>query len=280
MAITLEFLHASEDILDFINFLYDNNCVIRPRSGDCCDVQLDRTSAIASLSSDLFAAIGTYFIETTAEKELLALDSCGRFSMPRYLGKRGRMAGRIICENKHNEVAMTLFEEIKKHFRKNYHYQRYNGQARMSCYFAPHYLVQDQKYRSMPDPEEYCPGYLRIICVKESKESIENLLVQTMNLYPAITITTQNWYPFWPNSSHLEFRAELMYDPRLLSYDTFTLLVNQLAGGIKGIRFLNNRYSMSASVEWPLHALQQDFQRYRLYLAMDHLYLCSKKNEP
>ena len=276
MAITLEFLHASEDISDFINFLYDKNCVIRPRSGDCCDAQLDRTSAIVSLSSDLFAAIGTYFIETTTEKELLALDSCGRFSMPRYLGKRGRMAGRIICENKDNEVAITLFKEIKKYFRKNYHYQRYNGQARMSCYFAPYYLVQDQKYRSMPDSEEYCPGYLRIICVKESKESIENLLTHTMNLYPAITITTKNWYPFWPNSSYLELRAELMYDPRLLSYDTFTVLVNQLAGGIKGIRFLNNRYSMSASVDWPLRALQQDSQRYRLYLAMDHSYIDDK----
>lgn len=271
MAVSLEYLHAKEDIPEFIVFLYSIGSYIRHRENPyiCQDI-LSQDRAVNALIDDLSASFGTYYIGKGNNAELLSLDSCGRQGHPRNLGRRGRFAGRIICDNKDDSEAMELFRQIRNYFRRTYNYQRYNGNARMSCYFGPHYQRLDNKYAIHPDAEGVCPGYLRIICREMHKESVSNLVAGVFSEYKAaIPYVSSEWCNYWQDTNLLELRVELLYHSSMIDYDKFLKIACVLHESSYIVNAKNCKLYMSAPAYYPLDMVKNDGRK-RIFFIMEH----------
>lgn len=78
------------------------------------------------------------------------MDSCGPQSHPSKLGLQGRLAGVIGHIDKESASEKELMRLLRNYFRRNYKFLRYNGVARMSCHFGPHYLQMEAVFCQPP----------------------------------------------------------------------------------------------------------------------------------
>lgn len=261
MATRIEFLHCKEDILEFVSFMYANDCYISHRNPHKCNVILSMELAANALCSDLFSPFGTYYIGKGSNRRLLDLVSCGRQGHPRNLGKWGRISGVITCEDKSNVEAYSAFKLIKAYFQRNYVYQRYNGNARMNCFFGPKYLRLDKEYSENPEPNGMCPGYLRIVCIPEQHNIVCELIEDVCSTKQAIHIISSEWNKYWKDPDLLEVRTEFLYDVSRMDFDKFARLAYTIAGNSKMTNMRNSRRYMSASADWPLNFLKKEKKR-------------------
>ena len=145
----LEFLQTDGDIVEFLSFLYERNFRISYRLPRKAHIELDQSAAVRVLLHDLHTIWSCYYIGDENRREILMLDSCGPQAHPRNLGWPGRSAGRIGHIDKNDPVEKELLRLIQNYFRRNYKFLRYNGEARMSCHFGPHYLTMEEEYFRM-----------------------------------------------------------------------------------------------------------------------------------
>lgn len=269
MARSIEFLHTEEDIPEFVSFLYMNDCYIWHRNSTKCQNVLLQEQAVCALTSDLFSPFGTYYIGRSENRQLLLLDSCGRQAHPRNLGKRGRYAGRIVCSEQTDLAAISLFKLIKSYFCKCYHYQRYNGAAKMRCYFAPHYMRLDEEYASAPDVVGICAGYLRVICMPSHKEYISNLTANVFGKYPAITVVSTKWHSYWEDGELLELQVALQYRSDNFSFEMFKEAAYSLADYYPLSNLRDRATEMSAAAHHTINTLKTEKQ-INMSFVMEH----------
>lgn len=191
----LEFLQAKGDIVEFIDFLYDQGYYLSQSCGKMSGIILDRQSAKDAQISDLVIYSAVYWIGRGSEPKLLEIIGCNRQSHPRCVGRMGRSAGVIgICHGGEPiPASVELYNSIKKFFKRNYTFQRYNGNARTSCYFGPFYKAAEEIYLQNPEPAHICPGLVRLVCTQDSVEIVQERLQSTLPLYPAIEGSTPVW---------------------------------------------------------------------------------------
>lgn len=256
MALTIELLYAKEDVPDFVAFLYSNNCFIRHRNSQKCTAILSLERAVNALVSDLLAPFGTYYIEKENHPQLLFFDSCGRQGHPRHLGKWGRCAGRIVWDDKDNIEAGELFRLIKNYIKKTYFYQRYNGNAKMRCYFGPHYQKLDNEYAQNPDADGTCPGYLRIICSPLQKAYITEMIDRILSSHGAIFQISSSWHQYWEDFELLELHVEFSYVGTLFDYNDFQQIAFAIAEKSSITRMSDSRNHMAAAAHSPLHMIK------------------------
>lgn len=72
----LEFLHADEDIMEFVTYLYEQGYALTHGCGQMRDVVMDRITAVYELRHDLHRGFGVYYIVDAAGTRILAMDSC------------------------------------------------------------------------------------------------------------------------------------------------------------------------------------------------------------
>ena len=271
MAMSIEFLYAKEDIPDLVYFLYANDCYISHRNSCKCNDILPQNRAINALISDLCTPFGTYYIGRKNNTRLLLFDSCGRQGHPRHLGKRGRYAGKIVCDDRTHCDANDLYKLIKNYFKKNYSYQRYNGNARMSCYFAPNYLNFEKMYAQNPDPEGMCPGYLRIICASSQKQNYDKIIesIFSDNAFDKIFI---EWHRYWEDDELLELQIDFLYNSEKIDYEAFQCLSNKIVDKEYLTNMINNKLHMAAGVHTQLGMIKRNIC-INMSLVMEHAWL-------
>ena len=261
MALRIEFLQSKDDVHSFVAFIYTNGYHIRHRNPQKCNDILSIDRAANALCGDLFGPGNTYYIGKGNDKDLLGLVSCGRQGHPRNLGKWGRIAGVITCEDKGNAEAYYVFKLIKSFFRRTYIYQRYNGNARMSCFWGPNYLRLDKEFLEKPEPKETIPGFLRITCLPEQQRMVSMLIEDICLANQAIRISSSEWNQYWRDPELLEARTEFLCDSTQIDWDKFVSLALIIAGNTKMTNMRNSRRCMSASADWPLSYLRENKYR-------------------
>lgn len=190
----LRFLHAKEDVIDFIDYLYAQGYSIARSGGVLEGVILDRQAAQAALISDLVLSMHgvNYWIVTNQENIsyiLLELESCGRESHPRSADRAGRYSGIIAhCYGREKtEQSENLMKSIRRFFRKNYSFQHCQRAGRDCAFFGPHYQKLDEAYTKNPDPSWLCPGYVRMVGSPDMAVTMTEKLKEVLPQYPLLT---------------------------------------------------------------------------------------------
>lgn len=194
----LEFLQADEDIGEFVAYLYEQGYALTHGCRQMRDVVMDPVTAVYELRYDLHRGGGVYYIVDAAGTRILAMDSCCAQSHPSKLGRQGRSAGVIGHIDKENEREKELMRQLRSYFRKHYKFLRYNGGARMSCHFGPHYQQMEAAFFADPRTEGLCTGHLCLVCPAGRAELEQERAVDALN-----QLDTQNirvtLRPYWPN---------------------------------------------------------------------------------
>lgn len=251
----LEFLHAEADILEFIEFLYDQGYLLTYRCGPKRDTPLDRDTAVNKLRHDLCRCGAAYLIGTPERPAILGLDSCGPDGHPSLLGNWGRTAGRICHYDKDDPEEQALMKLLRSYFRKNYKFQRYNGAARMSCHFGPHYQAMEARFFADPRHNELNMGYLFLLCrpeqatqkAKQIAEVLENLDLHDVQ----ITVL-----PYWNDSSLTSIHTPFLYDTPSFSEMGYTAVLSELCPGPLQFHSANRSFVFS-NARSPEALLQQ-----------------------
>lgn len=224
----LEFLQSDGDIVEFVNYLYEQGLSISQRCKQMCDVELDRITAIHKLQHDLYTSWGTYFIGDEANKRLLMLDSCGPQSHPSKLGRQGRLAGVIGHVDKDNAIEKELMRLLRNYFRRNYKFLRYNGVARMSCYFGPHYLRMEADFFDDPRAEDLCGGYLCLICCSDRVEFEKERAANALNRLDVQNVQI-SVRPYWNNPGQMQLHIPFLYYAPSFSVEEYSSVFSELS---------------------------------------------------
>lgn len=146
----LEFLQSDGDIEEFVSYLYELGYSISQSCRQMRGMVLDRMTAIHELQYDLHTSSSSYYLGDAANNRILVMDSCGPQSHPSKLGRQGRLAGVIGHIDKESASEKELMRLLRNYFRRNNKFLRYNGAARMSCHFGPHYLQMEAVFLPTP----------------------------------------------------------------------------------------------------------------------------------
>lgn len=243
----LEFLHSEADIREFIGFLYDNGYILTYRCGPKQNTHLDRDTAISVFQHNLCTGWGTYLIGTPERPKLLGLDSCGPEAHPSRLGNWGRVAGRIAHYDKDDPDEKALMKLLRSYFRKHYKFQRYNGAARMSCHFGPHYQTTEAAFFSDPRHADLCLGYLFLLCrpdranveMEQAAKVLGKLDIQDIRI---------SSLPYWDNSQLSALHIPFLYYAPAFSETEYAAVLSELSAtplrfhsGNQAFGFLNAR---------------------------------------
>lgn len=239
----LEFLQSDGDIEEFVNYLYEHGFSISHRCRQMQDIVLNRVTAVHELQHDLHTIGNTYYLGDAANNRLLMLDSCGPQSHPSKLGRQGRLAGVIGHINKDNALEKELMRLLQNYFRRNYKFLRYNGAARMSCHFGPHYLQMEVDYFDDPRAEDLCVGYLCLICcsgrVETEKERAANALERLDVQDAQIAV-----HPYWRNPALVQLHIPFLYYVPSFSVEAYSSVISELScGGVIRFSSGNNFFS-------------------------------------
>ena len=233
---TLEFLQAEEDIREFVGYLYDRGYLLTRRCGPKQGTPLDRDAAISMLAHNLYMGWGTYLIGTAERPKILSLDSCGPEAHPGRLGNWGRIAGRIAHYDRDDPEEKALMKLLHSYFRKHCKFQRYNGAARMSCHFGPHYLELEAAYFADPRHDGLCLGYLFLLCrpgqVDQNIQQVAAVL-GTLDIQD-IRITA---LPYWEDPRLSALHVPFLYHAPAFSETEYAAVLSALSDGEKPMRF-------------------------------------------
>lgn len=232
----LRFLQAKEDVIAFVDFLYDQGYCIARSGGVLEGILLDRQSARDALISDL--VIGTagscYWIITMIGDHayiILELESCGGWSHPRCTDRMCRYSGCIShCYGREKtEQGEALLKDIKKFFKKEkYVFQHCQRLGRECSFFGPNYQKLDEEYAQNPEPTWLCPGYVRIVCPQRHVDAVRALMEQVLSQYPAITPDAPVCKAARDHKEHREVYISFLCDRRAFGIEELTELVDRL----------------------------------------------------
>lgn len=224
----LEFLQADEDIAEFVAYLYEQGYALTHGCGQMRDAVMDRITAVYELRHDLHRGFGVYYIVDAAGTRILAMDSCCAQSHPSKLGRQGRSAGVIGHIDKEKEREKALMRQLRSYFRRNYKFQRYNGGARMSCHFGPHYQQMEAEFFADPRAEDLCTGHLCLVCPAGREEKERERALHALN-----QLDTQNIQvtlrPYWPKPALAQLDIPFEYFAPSFSEETYTSVLSALS---------------------------------------------------
>lgn len=232
----IRFLQAKEDIHAFVDFLYEQGCVLSRSGGPLEGVILDRQAAEDSLVSDLSVSMrgsGYWIITTVKAQAYIILDmlSCGRESHPRCMDRMGRYSGYIshCCGMEKTEQGEALLKEIKKFFKKEkYVFQHCQRLGSECSYFGPHYQKLDGEYAQNPEPTWLCPGYIRIVCALEYLDTVMLQMETVIAQHTAITYSAPVCKHARDHKDHMEVYMCFLCDRRQFGIQELTELVDRL----------------------------------------------------
>lgn len=225
----LEFLHADGDITEFVELLYEKGYELARRSGPLRDRSLSREDAVYAMQEDLHTAWGTYVICDPARRRLLYLDSCGPQAHPSKLGRQGRLAGRIAVAGEKDPASDALLRLIRNFFRRTYAFRRYNGAARMSCHFGPHYQKMETDFFADPRAESLCTGFLQLLCPAGEAEHAAELAAGLLDR-PGIGHIQVSVRPDWADHGLEQVHIPFLYDSNGFERDVYVQIAARLCG--------------------------------------------------
>lgn len=243
----LEFLQAEGDIPEFVGYLYDLGCILTYRCGPRRGTHLDRETAVNKLRHDLFMWGSAYLIGTPERPMILSFNSCGPDGHPSLLGNWGRIAGRIAHYNKDDPAEKELMKRLQSYFRRNYSFRRYNGDARMSCHFGPHYQAMEAAFFADPRHAELYAGYLFLLCrperadteMQRAEEVLKKLDIQDAQ-FTAL--------PYWDDPGLTALHIPFLHHAPSFSEKGYTAALSELCStplrfhsGNRSFGFLNAR---------------------------------------
>ena len=232
----LRFLQAKEDVIAFVDFLYDQGYCIARSGGPLEGILLDRSSASDALTSDLVigTAGGCYWIVTMIEDRayiILELESCGGWSHPRCTDRMCRYSGHIShCYGREKtEQGEALLKDIKKFFQKEkYVFQHCQRFGRECSFFGPHYQKLDEEYAQNPEPTWLCPGYIRIVCGPQHVDTVTERMETLLPQYPAIRSNPPVCKAARDKKDQKEVYISFLCDRREFGIEELTELVDRL----------------------------------------------------
>lgn len=224
----LEFLQTDGDVEEFVNYLYEQGFSISHGCRQTRGIVLDRITAIHELQYDLHTGFSSYYVGDMANAQLLAMNSCCPQSHPSKLGRQGRLAGVIGHVNKDDFREKELMRLLRNYFRRNYKFQRYNGDARMSCYVGPHYLQMESKFFDDSRAEYLCTGYLSLICcsgrAEVEKERVANALKRVDVQDVQISV-----HPYWGDPALVRLHIPFLYYAPAFSVEVYSSVFSELS---------------------------------------------------
>lgn len=231
----LEFLHSDGDIEEFVTYLYEQGYVLSHACRQMQGIVMDRVTAIYELQHDLHRGFGVYHIGDGENNRILAMTSCNAQSHPSKLGRQGRSAGVIGHIDKENEREKELMRQLRNYFRRNYKFQRYNGAARMSCHFGPHYQQMEAEFFADPRAEDLCTGQLCLVCPAGREEIERERAIHGLKQLDIqnIRVTLR---PYWPNPALMQLDIPFAYYAPSFSEDAYASVFSELSWDGK-IRF-------------------------------------------
>lgn len=266
---SIEFLYAAEDIPDLVDYLYDNGFFFARSAGIYKGKPLSPSQAESSLESDLFfPGSKVYWIGNEKSGQLLQFVSCGKQSEPYYVGKRGRDAG-FLSTRPHSDMdfdAILLLKSMRKYLKKHATFQRYNGDARMNCYFLPYYRLKEERYLQNPYPDYLCLGTGRVICYSHQKMEMIKKLETVSSCFPAI----QNFIPimrdYWVNTDLSDIRFTFLCDHNNFSFFDFQRLIRWLSDNKKSVVANQKLQMFGESPPMPLAKVQMEQPHIMVFL--------------
>jgi len=244
----LEFLYAENDIPSFISTLYDNKYYLSRSAGLYKDQPLSYSDAASALRTDLqLPGTKVYWVGKGDQIHLLQLTSCGKQSHPCYAGKQGRIAGFLSSETQPETASESsnLLKIMKHYLKGNGSFRRYNGNARMSCYFLTNYNKLDEAYLHKPFPDHICRGVMRVLCDETHKTDIIPKLDKAPEKYPAIEKNKMIVNENWANHDISEILFDFLCDRNLFSAADLQNLILWLSDGQKSVMY-NQKLQMIA----------------------------------
>lgn len=232
----IRFLQAKEDVILFVDFLYDHGYGLARSGGVLKGLMLDRQSAKDALTSDLMIGTvgGSYWIISTIEGHayiILELESCGGHSHPRCTDRMARDPG-ILCHcygREKTEQGEALLKEIKKFFKKEkYVFQHCQRLGRECSFFGPYYRKLDEEYAKNPEPTWLCPGYIRIVCAPEHLDTAMQRMEAVIAQQTAITYSAPVCKHARDHKDHMEVYMSFLCDRRQFGIKELTELVDRL----------------------------------------------------
>lgn len=251
----LEFLQAEDDIREFVGYLYDQGYTLTYRCGPKRDTPLDRDTAVSKLRHDLCMGWATYLIGTPERPKILGLDSCGPEAHPSLLGNWGRFAGRIGHYDKDDPAEKALMKLLRSYFRRNYSFQRYNGAARMSCHFGPHYQTMEAAYFADPRHGSLCVGYLYRLCRPELASQEMERAAAVLNKLDTqeVRITAM---PYWDDPRFSVLHVPFLYHAPAFSEAEYSALLSELSDAPLRFHSANRTFAFQ-NARSPEELLQQ-----------------------
>lgn len=231
----LEFLHAEGDIPEFVDFLYEKGYALSHRCGPRRGLNLSRQDAVYAMQDDLHTSWGTYVISGPRGNPVLHLDSCGPQAHPSKLGRQGRFAGRIAWPGEKTPESEQMMRLIRNYFRRNYTYQRYNGDVRMSCHFGPAYQKTEAEFFACPGANRLCTGFLQIICPAEQADGEARAAAGLLDR-PDVRDVRISVRRYWADHAWMQVRIPFLYDTEDFNCDGYVDLVARLCGSASAVR--------------------------------------------
>lgn len=234
----LKFLQAEGDVVEFIDFLYNQNCCIARSGGILEGVLLDKQSCKDALISDLTISMRgvQYWVVANNRSIILDMVSCGRESHPRYLGRIARYPGIIShCYGREKTArGEELLKDIEKYFKqKNYTRKSCQKLGGERSFFGPHYKKLDEQYALQPEPNWLCPGYVRISCPRDCLAVARGRMEQVLGQYPAITPSSPVCKYARDHKENIEVYIGFLCDRRVFGLQELIRLVDHL-GDVPG----------------------------------------------
>lgn len=251
----LEFLHADGDIPEFVDFLYEKGYALFHRCGTRRGLVLNRQEAVYAMQDDLHTSWGTYTIGSPSRRQILDLDFCGPQAHPSKLGRQGRLAGRISVPGEKDAESELLMRLLRNYFRRTYTFQRYNGAARMSCHFGPHYQKMEADFFADPRMESLCTGFLRMLCHpgQEDGDMAARLLDR-----PEVRNAQISVRPYWADHGLVELYAPFLYDTTEFDCRAYADMAARLAGPGSDVRIYRENLYIQISNRISAEALRCD----------------------
>ena len=229
----LKFLQAEDDIIEFVDFLYNQNYCLARSGGMLEGILLDKQAAKDALISDLTISMRgvQYWIIADAQHIILDMISCGRESHPRCMDRMARYSGYIShCYGREKtEQGEALLKEIKKFFQKEkYVFQHCQRFGRECTFFGPHYQKVDEEYANNPEPTWLCHGYIRVVCAPECMDTVMQRMEAVVAQQTAITYSAPVCKHARDQKDHLEVYMSFLCDRRQFDIQDLTELVDCL----------------------------------------------------
>ncbi len=266
----IEFLHTSDDIKEFVDYLYSLGCTLALKDGFYDYQTLDADDAVSLMLRDLQTISNRYWIskasEDGAHKVLLRLDSCDCTAHPRTLGKEERSAGiidYIVTKDMRSNEAQKLYQKIRRYFQKYYQPVSYRGE-KMKGYMGPHYLRLQEEYFVSPDDDVLQPGLLHIVSLPDMRETLEvhvNHLLKGLAVFPL----RFRWAQYYRDHAFEELQVPFLYREGLVDVNVVKDVINALTKNDRHITVTEKNFRIVGSSTVSLEEMRNDPGKVSVY---------------